>query len=88
MERDFYIWKCVTEWLRDEGLCSRAAAYILYAMAAEGLNYQTALRAYAEFINDAPERVHAQICYAILCTNYDVGPETFLQTFLDERCFD
>ena len=88
MERDYYIWKCVTEWLRGEGLQSRAAAYVLYAMAAEGLTYQAALQAYAEFIDDAPQRVHAQICYAILCTQYECGPETFLQTFLEERDFE
>lgn len=88
MERDYYIWRCVTEWLRDEKMLSKAAAYILYAMAAEGLSYRDALRIYAEFIDETPTRVHSQICYDILCTDYECGPETFFQTFLEERCFE
>ena len=88
MERDYYIWKCVKEWLCDEKMLTRAAACILYAMAAEGLSYREALLVYADYIDDAPERIHSQLCYSVLCTDYDSGPETFFQTFLEERDFE
>lgn len=87
-EKDRYIWKVVCEWLREEHIRSKAAAYILYAMAAFKKTYKEALHICADFVGDAPQRVHAQICYAILCTDYECGPETFFQTFLEERDFD
>lgn len=82
---DRVLWNSIQEWLRDEKIVSRPAALILYAMASEGYSYKEALNAYCECFNAVPERVHPWICYAILDAGLDEGPETILQTFIDER---
>lgn len=56
------------------GLLSRAAVMVLYAMAAEGVTYEEARNAYAEWIGEPPERLQADLCYDILRAGYEVPP--------------
>lgn len=85
---DRQLWNEIKEWLRDERIASRAAAFVLYAMASEHYTYKEALQIYADFVGDVPERIHPWICYAILDAGLDEGPETILQTFIEERGYN
>ena len=85
---DRWLYDDIRAWCRGEGLASRETAFILYAMASERLSYNEAMRIYADWIGEAPERVHASLCYDVLRAGNDVGPETVLQSYLEERCFD
>lgn len=43
-----------------------------------GLSYADILDTYAEYVGDAPERVHADMCYRLLSTGKEIGPEEYI----------
>lgn len=69
----------VCEKLRQKGIVSKAAAMVLYAMAAEGLSYEAARDAYAEWTDQAPERVQSQLCYDVLLAGLDGSPASLFE---------
>lgn len=42
------------------------------------LPYQEILEAYADYVNDAPERIHAHLCYLLIKSGWEIGPETYI----------
>ena len=43
-----------------------------------GWTYDDILRVYAEYVDDAPERVHAELCRRLLMAAKDIGPAAYL----------
>lgn len=41
-------------------------------------DYQDILSVYAEYVGDAPERVHAELCRRLLMAAKDIGPKAYL----------
>ena len=78
------LWLAVLDWMDGRGLKSKAAGFILYAMAAEVITYEEARDIYAEWLGDAPERVHASVCYDILRSGAEIPPAKYLQELLEE----
>lgn len=39
--------------------------------------YQTVLEVYADFVGDAPERVHAELCRCLLAAGKEITPEQY-----------
>lgn len=74
----------VCERLRQKGLVSKAAAMVLYAMAAEGLSYEAARNAYAEWTDQAPEQVQAVLCYDVLKAGLDGMPGGLFEEMVGE----
>ena len=73
------------EALRQTGIVSRAAGMVLYAMAAEGLSYEAARDAYAEFVGVAPEQLQAALCYDVLKAGLDGMPAAIFEELLKEE---
>lgn len=46
--------------------------------------YREILEAYADYVNDAPERVHAELCYRLLKAGYCMGPEQYINKLRKE----
>ena len=67
------------EKLRRDGLERRA--FVLMAYASIWLEpewpYREILESYSAYIGDAPERVHADLCYYLLGAGKEVGPEQY-----------
>ena len=65
--------------LRRDGVERRA--FVLMAYASIWLepewSYREILESYSAYIGDAPERVHADLCYYILAAGKEVGPEQY-----------
>lgn len=40
--------------------------------------YRDILAAYADFIDDAPERVQSGLCYQLLAAGREIGPEEYI----------
>ena len=64
----------VCEKLRARGLVSKPAAMVLYAMVAEGVTYEAARDAYAEYVGEAPERMQSTLCYDVLRAGLEESP--------------
>lgn len=62
----------------------KAFCYILYIMATENASYIAARNFYSEWVDDAPERVQAAICYELLRTGREETPEHFFNRLLKE----
>ena len=66
--------------LRRDGLERRE--FVLMAYASIWLEpewpYREILKAYADYVNDAPERVHASLCYHLLAVGREIGPEDYI----------
>lgn len=77
---DVKTWANVCAYLAMAGINSRRFAMILYAMVAEVATYREAMEAYAEWIGDAPERVHAANCGELLRVGIEQQPGEFLET--------
>lgn len=67
------------EKLRRDGLERRAFVVIAYAYIwfEPRYEYRDILEAYADYVDDAPERVHADLCYHFLATGREIGPEQY-----------
>lgn len=52
--------------------------YVLFDMLYTGSDYNEALRSYAEFRGEAPERMHSYLCMALLRCGMEVGPGDLL----------
>ena len=72
------------EWLRHrlrrDGLCSHAMILMAYAWIwyEPQWPYHDILVAYADFIDDAPERVQSGLCYQLLAAGREIGPEEYI----------
>ena len=42
-------------------------------------SYRDILEVYADYVNDAPERVHAALCYHLLAAGREIGPEQYFK---------
>lgn len=73
--------KVLGEKLRRDGLERRAFVLMAYASIwlKPELPYREILAAYADYVNDAPERVHAELCYHLLAAGKEVGPEQYFE---------
>ena len=67
--------------LRRDGLECRALVLIAYASIwfEPEWSYRDILEAYADYVNDAPERVHASLCYRLLAAGKEIGPEQYIE---------
>lgn len=74
----------VCEKLRVAGIFTRQAAAVLYAMALNGINYEAARDAYADFAGLAPEQLQAALCYDTLKAGYDISPGELFAQLLGE----
>ena len=72
------------EWLRHrlrrDGLYSHAMILMAYAWIwyEPQWPYHDILAAYADFIDDAPERVQSGLCYQLLAAGREIGPEEYI----------
>lgn len=66
--------------LRRDGL--ERQEFVLMAYASIWLepewSYREILDAYADYVNDAPERVHASLCCHLLAAGREMGPEAYI----------
>ena len=66
--------------LRRDGLDRRE--FVLMAYASIWLEpewpYREILEAYADYVNDAPERVHASLCCHLLAAGREMSPEAYI----------
>ena len=46
--------------------------------------YDDILHEYAEYVDDAPERVHAELCRRLLMAGKDIGPAAYLEEIRKE----
>lgn len=76
--------------LRQDGLCLRPFVLIGYALLwiCPELGYQEVLRGYASFADDAPERVHAELCRCLLAAGKEIGPEEYFRRLRMEMVVD
>lgn len=67
--------------LRRDGLEQRPMVLIAYASIwlEPEWSYRDILEAYADYVNDAPERVQADLCYRLLATGREMGPEQYIE---------
>lgn len=67
--------------LRRDGLEQRPFVLIAYASIwlEPEWSYRDILEAYADYVNDAPERIHASLCYRLLAAGREIGPEQYIE---------
>ena len=72
--------------LARDGLWNRPFLMMAYAWVwvCPEWAYPQILFAYAEYANDAPERIHADLCYYALKAGLDIGPEQYLRKIKKE----
>lgn len=65
--------------LRRDGVECRPFVLMAYDFIwiAPGISYRDVLEVYADYVNDAPERVHAELCYYLLAAGREIGPEQY-----------
>lgn len=68
--------------LRRDGVDRRPFVLMAYGFIwlDPGISYRDVLEVYADYVNDAPERVHADMCYWLLAAGKEIGPEQYLNT--------
>lgn len=66
--------------LRRDGLENRAVFMIAYGaiFIKPEWSYRDILNAYADYVNEPPERVHAGLCYSLLAAGEEIGPECYI----------
>jgi len=66
--------------LQEDGLSRGPFALMAYAWAwiVPDVSYDEILDDYAGYVGDAPERVHADLCYRLLKAGKEIGPEEYL----------
>ena len=73
--------KILGDKLRRDGLERRD--FLIMAYASIWLEpewpYRDILEVYADYVNDAPERVHAALCYHLLSVGRETGPEQYFK---------
>lgn len=69
------------EELRNDGMEYHPAILIGYVLAWDWpeLGYSRVLQEYAEYMGDAPERVHADICRRLLAAGIEIQPEDYFR---------
>lgn len=67
--------------LQQDGLCHRPFVMIGFALVwvCPEWGYDKVLRGYASFVDDAPERVHAELCRCLLAAGKEYGPEEYFR---------
>ena len=75
----------ICEMLRARGIVTKSAAMVLYAMVAEGLTYEAARDAYAEYVGEAPERLQSALCYEVLRAGLDRSPAAIFAEIAGEE---
>ena len=76
--------------LTRDGLLTRPFMLIGCAMVwrwPEG-GYRRVLDAYAQFMGDAPERIHAELCRCLLAAGKEIGPEEYFGRLRKELVWD
>ena len=65
--------------LRRDGVERRPFLLMAYDFIwiAPGISYRDVLEVYADYVNDAPERIHADLCYWLLAAGREIGPEQY-----------
>lgn len=76
---DRLLWAKVCAYLAERRIRSRQMAMMLYAMITEEVSYAEALAAFADWAGDAPERVQAANCGALLRAAIEQHPERLLE---------
>lgn len=73
--------KTLGDKLRRDGLERREFLVIGYAAIwlEPEWPYRDILEVYADYVNDAPERVHADLCYHLLASGREIGPEKYIK---------
>ena len=73
--------KILGDKLRRDGLARRDFLLMAYdsIWIAPELPYRDILEVYADYVNDAPERVHATLCYYLLAAGREIGPEQYFK---------
>lgn len=76
--------------LQHDGLCLRPFVLIGYALTwiCPERGYRDVLCGYASFVDDAPERVHAELCRCLLAAGKEIGPEEYFQRLGKELVCD
>ena len=64
--------------LRDVGIYNVHFVMVLFCMMYVGQSYRTAVRLYAEFRGEVPERMHSYLCGELLRHGLEVGPGVLL----------
>lgn len=76
--------------LQQDGLCLRPFVLIGYVLLWDcpELGFREVLRGYASFVDDAPERVHAELCRRLLAAGKEIGPEEYFRRLKKEMVVD
>ena len=73
--------------LQQDGVCLRPFVMIGYALlwiCPDNWTYRDVMDVYADYIDDAPERVHANLCRYILRAGFDIGPADYFTKVREE----
>lgn len=67
--------------LRNDGLDVHSFILIGYVLVwdAPELGYSRVMQEYADFVQDAPERVHADLCRRLLAAGKEIQPEKYFR---------
>lgn len=76
--------------LQEHGVYCHALMLIGYVAVCDcaGWAYEDILREYAAYVRDAPERIHANLCYRLLKAGQGVGPAQYLDRLRSEVDLD
>ena len=73
------------EQLRRRGIDDLGFLLVLSAMLLDGVDYDTAVEALADFWRDAPERINATLCYRVIVSPGEiVHPRKIMSDILDD----
>lgn len=64
--------------LHSIGIEDLHTVFVLFGMMYVGLDYNSALRCYAEYRGEAPERLHSYLCGELLRSRLEIGPGELL----------
>lgn len=78
------LYMAICERLRRKGIVYKAAAMVLYAMVTEGVSYEVARDAYADWIGTEPEKLQSMLCYAVLKAGLEGSPARILEEMAGE----
>lgn len=73
--------------LQQDGVCLRPFVMIGYALlwiCLDNWTYRDVMEVYADYIDDAPERVHAELCRRLLAAGHEIRPHRYFQKIKEE----
>ena len=85
MEEEREVIRWAAEQLRRRGIEDQGFLLVLCAMLLDGVDYEGAVDALADFWQDAPERINATLCYRVIVSPGEiVHPRKIMSDILDD----